>query len=76
LGDPAPAVALCVVAQRGNLTLWELLLETVAQAPVELMPDDIEHQAYNALVRAERHQDVQDAVRDIVLYTWLLTASK
>ena len=76
LGDPNPAIALGVFAQRGNLTLWEPLLEAVAQAPVELISENAEQQAYDALVRAERHHDVQDVVRAIILCTWLLTAAQ
>ncbi len=74
LGDPNPAIALGVFAQRGNLTLWEPFLEAVAQAPFELISENAEQQAYDALVRAERHHDVQDVVRAIILCTWLLTA--
>jgi hypothetical protein len=76
LGDPNPAIALGVFAQRGNLTLWEPFLEAVAQAPVELISENAEQQAYDALVRAERHHNVQDVVRAIVLCTWLLTAAQ
>jgi tetratricopeptide (TPR) repeat protein len=56
--------------------LWEPLLEAVAQAPSELIPDDTELQAYNCFVRAQQYHDVQDVVKSIVLYTWLLTTSK
>jgi tetratricopeptide (TPR) repeat protein len=76
LGDPNPAIALGIFAQQRNLTLWEPLLEAVAQASVELKPDDVEHQAYNALVRAIQHHGVQDAVEAIILYTWLLSTSE
>jgi tetratricopeptide (TPR) repeat protein len=76
LGDPNPPIVLGVFAQGRNLTLWEPLLEAVTQAPVELMPDDVAYQAYDALVRAEQHHVVQDAVSAIVLYTWFLAASQ
>ncbi len=76
LGDQGPAIALGVFAQQSNLTLWELLLEAVAQAPTELMPDDVGHQAYDTLVRATRHHNVQDAVSTIILYTLLLSTSE
>jgi tetratricopeptide (TPR) repeat protein len=76
LGDPGPAIVLGIFAQGRNLTLWEPLLEAVAQAPVELMPDDVEYQAYDALVRAERHHAVQDVVKTIILYIWLLAATQ
>jgi hypothetical protein len=50
------------------------LLVAVAQAPIKLLPDNIEHQASNALARALQQHEVQDIVRSIILYTWLLTA--
>ncbi len=74
LGDSEAAIVLGIIAQRGNLTLWEPLLEAVAQAPIKLMPDDVERQAYNALACAEQHHDIQDAVKAIILCTWLLKA--
>ncbi|MFL5626819.1 MAG: hypothetical protein ACJ788_14640 [Ktedonobacteraceae bacterium] len=73
LGDPNPAITLGVFAQQHNLTLWEPLLEAIAQAPAELMPEDGEQQAYTALVQAQRHHNVQDAVSAIIFYAWLLT---
>ncbi len=74
LGDPGPAIELGIVAQRTNVAVWEPLLETVEQASTELLPANVEEQAYNAVVQAERHHYVQDGVAAIVLYTWLLTA--
>jgi len=74
LGDPGPAINLGVLAQRSRLALWEPLLEVVAQAPYELMPEDIEQQAYRALAQTEQQHDVQDAVTAIVLKVWLLSA--
>src|SRR5579863_1292040 len=74
LGDAAPAVALGVTAQQTNLTTWELLLAVIAEAPVGRIPSDTEQQAYDALLRAERHHDMKDAVRAIILYEWLTVA--
>ena len=76
LGDPGPAIEFGIVVQRTNVAVWEPLLETVAQASTELIPANVEEQAYDAVVQAERHQYVQDGVAAIVLYTWLLTASQ
>ena len=76
LGDAEPAIEFGIVVQRTNVAVWEPLLETVAQASTELIPANVEEQAYDAVVQAERHHDVQDAVAAIVLYTWLLTASQ
>ena len=73
LGDPEPAIKLGIVAQRATLAVWEPLLEAVTQVPTELMPANIEEQAYNALVQAGRHQYTQDGVTAIILYRWLLT---
>jgi tetratricopeptide (TPR) repeat protein len=75
LGDPNPAIAFGVFAQQRNLTLWEPLLEAVAQAPTELMPGDVGQQASNARGLATRHRNVEDAVKAVILYIWLLTAS-
>src|SRR5205807_974612 len=75
LGDTNLAIALGVFAQQSNLPLWEPLLEAVAQAPAELVPENGEQQAYDALVQAGWHHNVQDAVSAIILYTWLLTRS-
>lgn len=74
LGDPAPAIALGILAQHVNLVAWEPLLEAVTQAPTELLPDNVEQQAYDALAQAERHHYVQDGVTAVVLYRWLLAA--
>ncbi len=73
LGDPDQAIALGVLAQRSNLPLWEPLLEAVKQASPELVSENAEQQAYDALDRADRHHHVQDAVTAIILYTLLLT---
>jgi tetratricopeptide (TPR) repeat protein len=75
LGDPLPAIVTGIVAQQGNLTLWEPLLEAVAQAPTECISrGEVEKQAYEALIQAERHGYVQDGITAIVLYRWLLRA--
>ncbi len=49
-------------------------LSLASLASTELLPANVEEQAYNAVVQAERHHYVQDGVAAIVLYTWLLTA--
>jgi hypothetical protein len=74
LGDVAPAVVLGVTAQQSNLTTWELLLAMIAESPIGRIPSDAEQQAYDALLKAERHHDVQDTVRAITLYEWLAVA--
>lgn len=74
LGDAAPAIALGITAQQTNLSTWELLLAMVAESPVGHIPSDTEQQAYDALLRAERYHDVQDTVRAIILYEWLVVA--
>jgi len=76
LGDPEPAIAIGIVAQQENLALWEPMLEAVAQTHTERLPPDIEQQAGDALVRVERYRTVEDGVRALVLYQWLLTASQ
>ena len=75
LGDTAPAIRLGIAAQQKVLLLWQPLLDTVAQAPTGLLPQDAEHQASSALLLAQQQRDVQDGVTAIVLYTWLLTAA-
>jgi hypothetical protein len=74
LGDPQPAIAPGISAQQTNLAAWQPLLETILQAPTELMPDDTEQQAYDALVQAEQQHYLEACVTAIVLYTWLLHA--
>ncbi len=74
LGDAAPAVALGITAQQTNLSTWELLLAMMAESPVGRIPSNIEQEAYDALLKAERYHDVQDAVRAIILYEWLAAA--
>ncbi len=76
LGDPAPAIRLGIAAQQRVLLLWPPLLDAVAQAPTGLLPQDAEHQASSALLQADQQRNVQDGVTAIVLYTWLLTASR
>jgi tetratricopeptide (TPR) repeat protein len=76
MGDPEPAITLGVVAQRRNLSLWGKLLETIEQAPNELMPDDISEQAINALQFTVHHRDLEKTVKVIVLYILLLTSYK
>ncbi len=76
LGDPEPAIEVAISAQRGNLTLWTPLLEAVARAPTELMPQETKQHALEMMERAVLQHRMQDSVATIVLYTWLLTKSQ
>lgn len=77
LGDYRSVIQLAVDAQRDDPPLWEELLKVIAQAPTEKLPQsEIEQQAAQELYQAQQHagtaQAVSEAVRAIVLYTWLL----
>jgi hypothetical protein len=76
LGDIEPAIRLGIVAQQKALLLWQPLLDTVDQAPTGSIPQDAEHQASRALLHAEQHRNVQHSVTAIVLYIWLLSATR
>jgi tetratricopeptide (TPR) repeat protein len=76
LGDPDLAIVLGIFAQQNNLTIWEPLLDVVAQSSSELVPDDTEQQAYESLERAMEQHDGRDVIKAIILYIWLLTQSK
>lgn len=77
LGDPEPAIALAISAQRTNLTMWKQLMEAIAQAPTGLMQQqDIKQQASEALSEVKQSHQLEAGVAAIVLYTWLLTASE
>lgn len=82
LGDPGPAIiALVLAAQRGNLALWQLLLDTVAQSPTESIGPKtkqrsiIRQLASNALERVMQQHNLLDGVTALVLYRWLLSAA-
>lgn len=76
LGDSEPALSLALAAQNDNTGIWELILEAVAQAPTELIPLDTMQRANEAAERVIKHREMRDGVVAIVLYRWLLTASK
>ncbi len=73
LGDPEPAITVGIRGQRSNLPLWDSLMEAVRQAPTEQLPSHIRGQTDAALTRV-RQFPLEDAVRTIVLDTWLLSA--
>ncbi len=75
LGEVNPAIVLAAVALKGNLAIWEAVLEAVAQAPTTLMPQDTALFADVACHKATQQYDAISAVASVVLYTWLLTAS-
>src|SRR2546425_8360410 len=68
-----PAVKLGEVAQLYKYTSWEQLMDAVKQAPTTLIPTDVEDQVSSALEHVLVHQDVESAVKALVLYRWLLT---
>lgn len=72
LGDPEPAIGVALSAQRSNLPQWVPLLESVTQAPTELMPDETKQRAFVVMEQAIRHHRMQESASTIVLYTWLL----
>jgi ABC-type branched-subunit amino acid transport system substrate-binding protein len=79
LGDYPPVIQLAVDAQHDEQDLWEELLRVIAQAPTVKLPHaDVERQASEGLYQAQQHartaEAVPEAVRAIVLYTWLLAA--
>ena len=74
LGDVSSAVTLGITAQQTSLTSWEPLLAMLAEAPTGLIPADAEQQAYDALLKAERHHTVQESVAAIMWYEWLAVA--
>jgi tetratricopeptide (TPR) repeat protein len=71
LGDPTAAIQLGKVGQQQDLALWEALLEGVAEAPTALLCEDIEQQAYQALLQAEQQHGAEAAVTAVVLYQWI-----
>ncbi len=77
LGDADPAIHLGILAQQSRLplSLWEPLLETVRQAPTDLLPENSKARAKNTLARAQEQHEMQDAAAAVVLYTWLLSAA-
>ena len=46
------------------------------EAPIDLMPSDTEQRAYDAGERAMQNPVIQNAVSAILLYTWLIKASR
>jgi hypothetical protein len=75
LGDSEPAIHLGILAQQTLLPLWEPLVEVARQAPTHLLPITTQEQADEAAARAGRQHAGQDAVKAILLFTWLLSAS-
>ncbi len=71
LGDHEPAVELAVFALDHDFSLWEALLEAVAQAPKALIPSHAEQLATDTLDRAKRDQRLRDSVTAIILHKWL-----
>ena len=76
LGDPDPAINLGIRVQQHHLTLWQPLVEAVTQAPTDFLPNTTEARGEEALMRAHQQHEAQSAITVIVLYTWLLSASK
>jgi hypothetical protein len=76
LGDPDPAIRLCIETQQHRLSLWQPLVEAVTQAPTYLLPAVSKEQAEEALRRAGQQHEVQQVVTAIVLYTWLLSGQE
>jgi len=79
LGAYRPVVQLVTYAQRNKPDLWEELLKVIAEAPTEKMPHvEVRRQASEGLYRAQQRAKIAEAapeaVRAIVLYTWLLAA--
>jgi hypothetical protein len=75
LGQPDLAIALALAAQQSQSAYWEPLLESVSQAPGDLMALETEQRASSAVNRARQNHDIQDVVTALVLYRWLLNAS-
>ncbi|HZR39723.1 MAG TPA: ABC transporter substrate-binding protein [Ktedonobacteraceae bacterium] len=75
LGNYQSVLQLASYAQQNDPVLWEHLLEVIAQAPTQKLPRaEIERLASEALYQARQHGTSAEAVRAIVLYTWLLVA--
>lgn len=80
LGDYESVMQLAVYARQKEPALWEDLLKVIAQAPSQKLPyTEVMQQAAEGLYQARRHVDAHEAdkalleaVRSIVLYTWLL----
>ncbi|MBA2287785.1 MAG: ABC transporter substrate-binding protein [Ktedonobacteraceae bacterium] len=79
LGDYQSVVQLATYAQRDKPDLWKGLLKVIAQAPTEKLPHtEVRQQASEGLYRAQQQAKTAgaapEAVRAIVLCTWLLAA--
>ncbi len=75
LGQPDLAIALAMAAQQSQSAYWEPLLESVSQAPGDLMSLETEQRASSAVNRARQNHDIQDIITALVLYRWLLNPS-
>ncbi len=74
LGDPQPAIDLAQSLYNITDEQWDMLLETVAQAPTILLPSQIEAKASTALAEAQTTDSVESLLTALILYTWLLSA--
>ncbi len=73
LGNYQMVVQLAIDAQQHEPELWKGLLQVIAEAPTQkLLRYEVERQASEALYRIRQHATAAEAVRAIVLYTWLL----
>lgn len=54
---------------------WDALLETVAEAPIALLPPQTATIAVEALAQAQKTGSTEKALEALVLFTWLLSSS-
>jgi ABC-type branched-subunit amino acid transport system substrate-binding protein len=73
LGNYQLVVQMAIDAQKHESELWKNLLQVIAEAPTQTLPrQQVEREAAETLYRVRQQATAAEAVRAIVLYTWLL----